>query len=139
MASSSVSKLGEIKQVVLFNASPHDVYELIMDEKKHTKIAGSACKVSRVVGGSFSVFDGWTIGKNLELVSDKKIVQSWRVNDTAWPKGHDSIVKFVFRKSAKGTKLEFSHEKIPSGWKSDLAKGWNAYYWKPMKELLKKE
>ena len=37
-----------IRQSVTFKASPHDVYETIMDSKKHAKFTGSIVKMSRM-------------------------------------------------------------------------------------------
>ena len=68
-------------------ATPHDIYETIMDSKKHAKLSGSCTTVSRRVGGAFKVGRDLE-GKNLKLVKDRRIVQSWRATD--WPKGHFS-------------------------------------------------
>ena len=125
-----------IKQTIVFKASPHDVYEVLIDSKKHSKFTGSPAKISREVGGKFSIFDGWTVGENLELVQDKKIVQTWCVKDDEWPKGHDSIVTFALKKANEGTELKFTHEKVPDDWVDSLTKGWEEYYWKPMKKML---
>ena len=40
-----------IRQTVTFNASPHDVYEMIMDSKKHESLSGEKASISREVGG----------------------------------------------------------------------------------------
>jgi len=70
-----------IKQSVTIKASPHVVYEALMDSKKHAAFTGGKATISRKVGGKFSVFDEYAEGENLELVPDKKIVQSWRASD----------------------------------------------------------
>ena len=67
-----------IQQTVIFKASPHAVYEALMDSKKHAIFSGSAAKISRAIGGEYSAYDGYITGKNIELVPDQKIVQSWR-------------------------------------------------------------
>ena len=59
-----------IRQTVSFKASPHDVYELLLDPRKHAAFTGSTAKISRRVGGSFSVFDGYAAGKNKVLSAD---------------------------------------------------------------------
>ncbi len=70
-------------QTIAFKASPHEVYEALMDSKKHTDFTDSKAVMSRDIGGKFTVFDGWASGENVELVKDKKIVQTWRSAD--WP------------------------------------------------------
>ena len=65
-------------------ATPHDVYETIMDSKRHSKLSQQRATVSRRVGGAFRVGHDLE-GKQLALTKDKKIVQTWRANN--WPKG----------------------------------------------------
>ena len=81
-------KTKTIKQSVTFRAKPHDVYEALMDSDKHSRFTGGKAHISRQIGGKFSTFDGYSEGVNIELVPDKKIVQSWRAGD--WPEGHYS-------------------------------------------------
>jgi activator of HSP90 ATPase len=40
------------------------------------------------VGGDFTLYDGQINGKNVELITDAKIVQKWRMQD--WPAWHFS-------------------------------------------------
>jgi len=85
-----------IRQTVEIAAKPEDVYEALMDSKKHSRFTGGKCVISRKVGGTFSVFDGYAEGENLELVKGKRIVQSWR--DTDFPEGKYSKVTFSLKK-----------------------------------------
>jgi activator of HSP90 ATPase len=126
----------KIRQSVTFRASPHDVYEALMDAKKHAKFTGGKASISREVGGKFSVFDGYAEGVNLQLVPDKKIVQSWRASD--WPEGHYSEVTFLFKEIEGGTHLTFSQTGVPEEQYDDVSQGWRDYYWAPMKEMLEK-
>jgi len=126
----------KIKQSVTFKASPHDVYEALMDSKKHTKFTGGKASISWEVGGKFSAFDGYAEGVNLQLMPDKKIVQSWRASD--WPEGHYSEVTFLFKENEGGTNLIFSQTGVPEEQYDDVSQGWRDYYWAPMKEMLEK-
>jgi activator of HSP90 ATPase len=125
-----------IKQSVTIKAKPHDVYEALMDSKKHAKFTGEKAVISREVGGKFTAFDGYAEGVNLELVPDKKIVQSWRADD--WPEGHYSKATFSFKEAAGGTQLTFTQSDVPEESAEDIAQGWRDYYWAPMKEMLEK-
>ena len=71
-----MSKL--IQQTVTFKATPHAVYEALMDSEKHAAFTGGKAAISRVVGGSILAYDDYITGKNIELVPDRKIVQDWR-------------------------------------------------------------
>jgi activator of HSP90 ATPase len=125
-----------IKQSVMIKASPHEVYEALMDSKKHAKFTGGKAVISREVGGKFSAFGGYSEGVNLELVPDKKIVQSWRADD--WPEGHYSKATFALKAVAGGTELTFTQSEVPEEFYDDIAQGWQDYYWAPMKEMLEK-
>ena len=125
-----------IKQSVTIKAKPHDVYEALMDSKKHARFTGGKAVISREVGGKFSAFDGYSEGVNLELIPDKKIVQSWRAED--WPEGHYSTATFALKEVAGGTNLAFTQTGVPEEFLDDIAQGWRDYYWAPMKEILEK-
>ena len=125
-----------IRQTVIFKASPHELYEALMDEKKHSELTGGGARIRRRVGGGFKIYDGEIEGKNLELVPDKKIVQSWRYND--WPDGHYSTATFTFDETEKGTRLVFIQTDVPEDKFEDIKQGWKDYYWKPMKEMLER-
>jgi uncharacterized protein YndB with AHSA1/START domain len=57
----SVSKPA-IRLTITFDASPHDVYEMLMDEKKHARFTAGAAQISRDVGGAFVTNNGYSTG-----------------------------------------------------------------------------
>ena len=130
-------KTKTIRQSVTIKASPHAVYEALMDSRKHAKFTGAQAKISRKVKGRFSAYDGYIEGVHLDLVPDKKIVQSWRGSD--WPEAHFSKATFSLRKIKNGTRLMFTQSGVPAQHYHGIHQGWRDYYWKPMKELLEKE
>ncbi len=123
-----------IRQSVTFGMSPHDLYEVLMDSRKHAAFTESKAKMSRRVGGEFSVYDGEIAGKNLELVPDRKIVQTWRYSD--WPEGHYSRCTFSLKEVKAGTRLTFFQSGVPEDKYEDVRQGWHDYYWKPIKEMF---
>jgi activator of HSP90 ATPase len=130
-------KTKTIKQKVIFKVNSHEVYEALMNSKKHAIFSGGAAQVSRKVGGKFSVFDGYATGKNIELLKDKKIVQTWRASD--WDEGHHSTVTFDITPTSYGCLLSFTQLKVPESEYEDIKRGWNDYYWEPMQKMLEKE
>ncbi len=124
------------QQVTFKGATPHELYEWLMDSKKHSEFTGQKAVISRKVGGKFTAGSGWMEGVNLELVQDKLIVQTWRANDDAWPEGHYSTVRFRFTKTKDGTRLDFLHSGVPATAYADIRDGWREYYWKPLKLAL---
>lgn len=129
-------KTRTIRQTVSFKVNPHEVYEALMDSRKHAAFTGGKCSISRKIGGKFSVFDGYIKGENIELVPDEKIVQLWRPVEDCWPTDHYSKVKFSLKPVKGGTKLALLHVDVPSECGDRFDTGWKEFYWAPMKEML---
>lgn len=73
-----------------FSCRARDLFEILMDENRWKGFTQSNAKISKEVGGEFSIFDGSVTGKNLELQEGKLIVQQWRFG--SWPDGIVSTV-----------------------------------------------
>ena len=125
-----------IQQNVTFNASPHDVYEALMDSEKHSQFTGAKASISRGVGGAFTAYDGALSGTILELVPDVKIVQSWRGSDDGWVPGHYSTATFSLEAMDGGTRLSFVQTGVPEQSFEQITQGWQDYYWAKMKQML---
>jgi activator of HSP90 ATPase len=124
-----------IHQVINLKASPQMVYEVLLSSKQFSDCtkksfdnfsAGSA-HIDSAVGGNFSVFDGHIIGRILELVPNRRIVEAWRVVD--WSAGDYSIVRFELKPLGSRTQITFDHIGFPKGLKEHLAIGWQQHYW----------
>ncbi len=126
-----------IRQVVTFKASPHQIYEALMDSKKHTAFTGDKATISREVGGAFQAGDGYISGTNLELIPDQKIVQSWRGSD--FPEGVTSKVTFALKPVDGGTRLTFTHSGVPEELYDSIKSGWIEFYWEPLAAWLTKQ
>lgn len=131
-------KKKNLDQEIIIKTTPHELYEAFMDLKKHSKFTESKAKVSREVGGNFSIFEGEINGKNVELIQDKKIVQTWRGDSENWPKGYYSTITLVFEPVDDGTLIKFTHGDIPEGAYESVKEGWDKYYWEPLKEMFEK-
>ena len=126
-----------IRHTVEFHASPHEVFEALMNARKHAAFTGARAKIDRRVGGAFSVWDGYATGKTVKLEDDKVIVQSWRTTDFA-EDDPDSKVMFHFSRKGKGTRLIFAHSDVPDKLAEDIAQGWIDFYWTPLKVYFAK-
>lgn len=126
-------KTKSFTQIVSFKASAHDIYEALMDSKKHSKFTGEPAQISRRVGGKYSTYGGYASGLNIELIEEKKIVQTWRGSD--WNDGDISEVTYVISPTQNGCKLIFTHKNIPENHYSAIKQGWTDFYWKPLKEM----
>lgn len=124
-----------IRQTVIFNASPHQLYEAILDPEIHSNFTQARATNSRKAGGKFTAYDGYISGINLELDKDKKIVQKWTSTD--FPEGHFTEVAFEFKSEGKGTSLMFTQTNVPDKNYKEISKGWKDFYWKPLKKMFK--
>jgi len=126
-----------IRQSVLFKASPHEVYEALIDSRKHAGFTGERAEISREVGGKVTAYNGYIEGTNVELLPDAKIVQRWRSSE--WADGHYSTVTFELKRTIGGTRLSFTQSGVPEEDYEAKKDGWVESYWEKMKEFLEKE
>jgi activator of HSP90 ATPase len=129
-------KTKTLHQTVKFKAAPKQVYEMLMDSRKHRSLSGMPAKISRRVGGKFTAWGTHISGFNLALSSGRKIVQAWRA--TGWWPDHYSIAIFDIKKVPGGSRLEFTQIGVPPNRYSGHYRGWIEAYWTPMKEIFER-
>lgn len=112
-------------------AKPRAVYDAWLDSRAHSAMTGAKAKASAKVGAAITAWDGYVTGANLELVSGKRIVQSWRTSDFA-AGDPDSRLTVTLKAAPGGTKLTLLHSRIPQG-QGNYKSGWQEYYFAPMK------
>jgi activator of HSP90 ATPase len=125
-----------VEQSVSFRATPAKLYELFMNSAKHTAATGMPAKISPKVGGKWSAFGGMILGRNLVLIPNRMIVQTWR--SSAWKKADpDSILVVRFEKATGGkATVHLVHIGVPKYDHKGVTQGWVKYYWEPWKEYL---
>jgi activator of HSP90 ATPase len=130
-------KTKNIQHTVLIRATPKEIYDALMNEKKHSQFTGERAKIRAKAGAAFSCYGGYITGIMLELKPAKRIVQAWR--GRGWPAGHYSIVTFALAKKSGGnTQLRFMQIGVPADDYAAKNKGWRTHYWQPLKEFLEK-
>jgi activator of HSP90 ATPase len=146
-ADDDVSRTAEaIHQEVVFNAAPKRIYDVLTDASQFQKIealgagmkgldvSSHPARISREPGGAFSLFGDYIVGRQIELVENRRIVQAWRV--TSWDPGIYSIARFELAEQGSSTKLVFDHTGFPAGKAESLAAGWHEHYWQPLEKFL---
>jgi activator of HSP90 ATPase len=124
-----------IQQSVLFPVPPEELFEMYLDSKKHSEATGGRARMSRKAGGEFTAWGGQLRGRNLLIVANRTIVQTWR--GTHWKPGDpDSILILRFRKAPGGGRIDLVHENVPPHDHKGVSRGWPKYYWKPWKKYL---
>jgi len=125
-----------IIQKIKFRAAPKILYEMYMDSKKHSKLTGTKAVLSGKAGGPFSAHGGYCWGRNLMLVPNKMIVQTWRAAD--WTKKDpDSIFILTFDPSKGGAEVTMVHANVPDRHAAHLNQGWKDHYWKHWRSYIK--
>jgi activator of HSP90 ATPase len=125
-----------IRQSITIKARPHEVFEMLMDSEKHSLLTGHKVYISRRIGGRVETNDESIVGQNLELVTDRKIVQTWR--DNRWPKEYHTKVTFLLDQHDGETRLTFVQTGVPEEDYESLKLSWYENYWKPLKALLER-
>jgi activator of HSP90 ATPase len=122
---------------IFHNVTPADLYELFMDSDKHSAATGAPAGINRKVGGKWSAFSGMICGKNLALLPNQMIVQTWR--STAWKAADpDSVLVVRFEKCASGgATVHLAHVGVPQYDHKGVTQGWIKYYWEPWRKYLK--
>ena len=124
-----------IHQEVTIPASPTAVYEVLTNSEKFAAMTGGrSADISAEEGGSFAMFGGDIVGRNIELVPGKRFVQAWRPK--RWPEGLYSLVSFNLSREGTGTKLVFDQVGYPDEDHAMLDGGWSMMYWQPMSKVL---
>jgi activator of HSP90 ATPase len=123
-----------IHQETRFDASPHRIYEALLDSKQFAAFSGFPAEVGRDVGNAFSMFGNRILGRNIELVPDLRIVQAWRPAD--WSPGVYSLVKFEFVRHGSQTNVVLDHTGFPDGTFEHLNAGWKLRYWDPLQKYF---
>ncbi len=114
-------------------ASPQAIYKAWLDAKGHTAMTGGKmARCSTEPGGTFTAWDGYITGRNLELEPYWRIVQSWRTTKftAADP---DSRIEVVLEPVLGGTRVSVHHSNVPDGHTSYRDGGWQRSYFEPMK------
>jgi activator of HSP90 ATPase len=127
-----------VHQEVDFQASPARIYDALLDAKQFAAFTKDTAELQRLPGGHFQLFGGRIEGRNVELVSNQRIVQAWR--SSAWPAGNYTIVRFQLVARGSGTRIIFDQGGVLDDrpeWKQ-LEKGWPSNYWEPLRKYLGK-
>ncbi|MGO9785979.1 MAG: SRPBCC domain-containing protein [Stellaceae bacterium] len=114
-------------------ASPQAIYNAWLDAKGHTAMTGGkAAQCSAEPGGTFTVWDGYITGRNLQLEPYWRIVQSWRTTKFT-AADSDSQIEVVLEPVPGGTRVSVHHGNVPDGHTSYRDGGWQRSYFEPMK------
>ena len=124
-----------LHQEIDYMASPERIYQVLLSSKDFTAFSGAAAEIDPKPGGTFSMFGGLVVGRNVELVPNQRIVQAWRLSQE-FPEGTYSLVKFELKVVDSQTRVVLDHTGFPEGHFDHLDAGWHSHYWEPLRKFL---
>jgi activator of HSP90 ATPase len=124
-----------IQDVLFRNTTPKELYDIYMDGKKHSIATGAPAEITATEGSNYSAHGGYITGKNLQMIPDRLIVQTWRAQNWA---GSDIDSTFIIYLEKQGTDvlLHAVHANVPDDAYEGLDAGWKKMYWEPWKLYL---
>jgi len=117
-----------------YKVRPQRIYKVLLDSQQFVALTGRPAKIDPTAGGSFSLFGGLILGRNIELVPFQRIVQAWR--PAHWDPGVYSIVKFEFQDQGDVTRMLLDHKGFPEAEAAGLDSGWKEHYLEPLARFL---
>ena len=123
-----------LKQTYKITAPISKVWRALVDPKIIDQWDGGPAKMNDKEGEDFSLWGGDIFGKNIKVISDKKLVQEWYAGK--WNK--PSIVTIELKQDNNDCIIELSHINIPDKEFEGINLGWNQYYFGRIKDLLEK-
>lgn len=125
----------QIRQVETFDADPADIHDLLTNSERFAAMTGGApATIDATPGGEISLFGGAIVGRTIENVAGRRIVQAWRPG--SWEEGLYSIVRFELEEGPRGVEVTLTHNGFPEEEIDHLSQGWVDNYWDPMKNAL---
>jgi uncharacterized protein YndB with AHSA1/START domain len=120
----------------LIPATPKEIYTAWLDSTAHSKFTGSIVTVEPHVGGTHTAWNGTITGKTLELIPNRRIVQSWRSTDFP-SEAPDSRLEVCLAPRKDGAEITFLHSGIPEGQGHEYEARWLDRYLTPMRQYFK--
>jgi len=120
----------------IIHTTAENLFNAWLSSYRHSAMTGGRAKCSKKTGGTFSAWNGYITGENLELKPYQYIKQSWRTSE--FEEGQpDSIVEIELKQITPGTcQLALTHSELgPKD--GQYEHGWIDNYFEPMQRYFK--
>jgi len=121
----------EFKKYFKLGASPSDIYNALTNPVMIEIWTGEPAVMSTEPGNEFSLWDGEIVGRNIEFVTNHKIVQQWYFGEES-----NSIVTIKLHPDKAGTNIEVHQTNIPDEDYENISEGWESDYIGGLSELF---
>ncbi len=120
----------DYKNYYIIKTTPDQVYLGLTNPLTIHLWSGEEAEMKEEIGFEFSLFEGSIVGRNIELIPAKKIVQEWYFGEE-----EQSIVSILLHPKGDNTSLELRHTNIPDKDYDDIVEGWNNMYMSRLMEF----
>lgn len=127
-----------IHLAVKLELPPADAFNAYLSPALHAQITGAPVVIAPRAGAEFKAFDGAIMGKILQIVPPRLIVQSWRSSGWKATDVDSTLILTFLPQGRRGTVIELVHVNVPDHDFAGVSHGWEHYYWAPWREFLKK-
>jgi len=112
------------KKTFKINAEPSDIYSAMTNPYTIELWSGYHAEMSTEPESEFSLWEGDIVGKNLEFVQDRKVVQEWYFGD----RSEKSIVTIIINADGENSQVTVEHTNIPDDEFAQISEGWREFY-----------
>lgn len=120
-----------------FKVSAKRLYNDWLNDKGHSQMTGGEATAQPIKGSSYTAWDDYISGVQLELEENSYIKQSWRSTEFD-KKDQDSLVEIWLNNNDNGSELKLVHSNIPTGQGDQYKAGWVEHYFEPMEKYYEK-
>lgn len=121
-----------INKEYLLNIPIDKIWDALTNPKTIQVWTNDKAIMSEKPKDKFELWAGEIHGKNLKVVKNKTLVQEWFSKGWERP----SKVTFNFSKKGKSTLVKLKHEDVPIEELEEFEKGWDTYYFNPIKDMF---
>ncbi len=114
----------DFKKYYKIPAEPEEVFTALTNPFTIELWSGYPAIMNANVNTEFSLWEGDIVGKNLEIIENRKIVQEWYFGDQE----EKSIVTIKIFEDKKGAQVELIHSNIPDDDYENIIEGWDEFY-----------
>jgi activator of HSP90 ATPase len=122
----------DYKKYFTLPATPEEIYIAITNPLTIKMWTDQEAEMNIEVGSEFSMMDGDIVGKNLEFVENKKLMQEWYFGENDVP----SIVTIKIHEMTEGSSVELRHSNIPDEAFDEIVEGWNSAYFGSLQDYF---
>lgn len=121
----------DYKNYYIIAAPPEELYKALTNPATLQLWTGEKAEMSTEAGSEFALWDESIVGKNLEFVENRKIVQQWYFGEQE----PASIVIIILHPHKQGTSVELRHTNIPDEDYNEIVEGWDEVYFGSLAEF----